>query len=43
MADDSVVDDDDDDDDAAIEDTSDLAGDDSDVHVVPKDINDESS
>jgi hypothetical protein len=39
LADDSVVDDDDDD--AAIEDTSDLADDDSDVPVVPKDINDE--
>ena len=43
LADDSVVDDDDDDDDAAIEDTSNLADDDSDVPVVPKDINDESS
>jgi len=43
LADDSAVDDDDDDDDAAIEDTSDLADDDSDVPVVPKDINDESS
>ena len=42
LADDSV-DDDDDDDDAAIEDTSDLADDDSDVPVVPKDINDDSS
>lgn len=43
LADDSLVDDDDDDDDAAIEDTSDLADDDSDVPIVPKDINDESS
>ncbi|NNE84733.1 MAG: TIGR02300 family protein [Alphaproteobacteria bacterium] len=42
LADDSV-DDDDDDDDAAIEDTSDLADDDSDVPIVPKDINDESN
>jgi len=42
LADDSA-DDDDDDDDAAIEDTSDLADDDSDVPVVPKDINDESN
>ena len=42
LADDSI-DDDDDDDDAAIEDTSDLADDDSDVPVVPKDINDEST
>jgi len=41
LADDSAVDDDDDD--AAIEDTSDLADDDSDVPVVPKDINDESN
>ena len=43
LADDSLVDDDDDDDDAAIEDTSDLADDDSDVPIVPKDISEESS
>lgn len=43
LADDSAADDDNDDDDATIEDTSDLADDDSDVPVVPKDINDESS
>jgi hypothetical protein len=43
LADDSFDDDDDDDDDGAIEDTSDLADDDSDVPVVPKDLNDESS
>ena len=43
LADDSLVDDDDDDDDAAIEDTSDLADDDSDVPTVPKDISDEST
>ncbi len=43
LADDSATDDDDDDDDAAIEDTSDLADDDSDVPVVPKDINEEST
>ena len=42
LADDSL-DDDDDDDDAAIEDTSDLADDDSDVPTVPKDISDEST
>ena len=36
-------DDDDDDDDATIVDTSDLAEDNSDVPVVPKDINDDSS
>ncbi len=42
LADDSV-DDDDDDDETAIEDTSDLADDDSDVPVVPKDINEESN
>ncbi len=42
LADDSAVDDDDDDD-VAIEDTSDLADDDSDVPVVPKDISEESS
>jgi len=41
LADDSIVDDDDDDD-AAIEDTSDLADDDSDVPVVPKDMEDDS-
>ena len=41
LADDSV--DDDDDDDTAIEDTSDLADDDSDVPVVPKDISEEST
>ena len=45
LADDSAVDDDDDDDDdnVAIEDTSDLADDNSDVPVVPKDINEEST
>ncbi len=43
LADDSAADDDDDDDDVAIEDTSDLADDDSDVPVVPKDISEESS
>jgi len=44
LADNSAVDDDDDDDDdVAIEDTSDLADDDSDVPVVPKDISEESS
>jgi uncharacterized protein (TIGR02300 family) len=43
LADDSADDDDDDDDDAAIEDTSDLADDDSDVPVVPKDLNDENN
>jgi len=37
------LDDDDDDDDDAIEDTSDLADDDSDVPVVPKDINDDNN
>ena len=42
LADDSA-DDDDDDDDTAIEDTSDLADDDSDVPVVPKDISEEST
>jgi hypothetical protein len=42
LADDSAVDDDDDDD-VAIEDTSDLADDDSDVPVVPKDMNEGSS
>ena len=40
LADDTVVDDDDDDD-AMIEDTSDLEDDDSNVPVVPKDINEE--
>ncbi len=43
LADDSLVDDDDDDDDAAIEDTSDLADDDTDVPIVRKEIDDESS
>ena len=43
LADDSIVDDDDDDDDAAIEDTSDLADDDTDVPIVRKDMDDESS
>ncbi len=38
LADDSAADDDDGDDDAAIEDTSDLADDDSDVQVVTKEI-----
>ena len=42
LADDSIVDDDDDDDDGAIEDTSDLADDDSDVPIVPKDMDDDS-
>lgn len=43
LADDSAADDDDDDDDAAIEDTSDLAEDNSDVPVVPKDVSEEST
>lgn len=43
LADDSADDDDDEDDDSAIEDTSDLADDDSDVPVVPKDLNDENN
>ncbi len=44
LADDSAAEDDDDDDDATtIEDTSDLADDDSDVPVVPKDISEEST
>ena len=43
LADDNLVDDDDDDDDAAIEDTSDLADDDTDVPIVRKEISDDSS
>ncbi|NKB50507.1 MAG: TIGR02300 family protein [Alphaproteobacteria bacterium] len=42
LADDSAADDDDEDDDATIEDTSDLEDDNTDVPIVPKDINDES-
>jgi len=42
LADDSIVDDDDEEDDGAIEDTSDLADDDSDVPIVPKDMEDDS-
>lgn len=42
LADDSIVDDDDEDDDAAIEDTSDLADDDSDVPIVRKDMDEDS-
>ena len=44
LADDSMVDDDsDDDDDSALEDTSDLADDDSDVPIVPKDMDEDSN
>lgn len=43
LADDSAADDDDEEDDATIEDTSDLADDNGDVPVVPKDINENST
>ena len=43
LTDDDIVDDDDDEDDSALEDTSDLADDDSDVPIVRKDMDEDSS